>query len=139
MHRKYVWYVLFQSCLVLLLSATVHSLCGCSYISLIYPPRVGTIMAIPASVVVDLIIHHFLPSWQASVGIVVVLTGFIGFVISEFREKTLERKHKKSQSLKNATSSRDTSSDSLPEENQPLMSTAETTRQWWPIVARYLI
>ncbi len=32
-----------------------------------------------------------------------------------------------------------TSSDSLPEENQPLMSKAETTRQWWPIVAKYLI
>ncbi|XP_064384579.1 uncharacterized protein LOC135333537 isoform X2 [Halichondria panicea] len=85
---------------------------------------VGTITAIPTSVVVDLIIHHFLPSWQAFVGIVLILTGFIGFVISEFREKTLERKHKKS---------------SLPEEKQPLMSKAETNRQWWPIVTKYMI
>ncbi len=131
MHRKYV--CVFQITFIHVPCPPVVSICILCVAVLIfhyiYPPRVGTIMAIPASVVVDLIIHHFLPSWQAFVGIVVILTGFIGFVISE----SLERKHK---SLKNATSS---SSDSLPEENQPLMSKAETTRQWWPIVARYLI
>ncbi len=102
---------------------------------------VGTITAIPASVIVDLIIHHFLPSWQAFVGIVLILTGFVGFVISEFREMRQEHVHKKLQkSLKNSVATSISSSDSLLDETKPLLdSKPETGRKWWPLLTKYLI
>ncbi len=57
-----------------------------------HTPRIGSILAIPTSVVVDLIIHHFLPSWKVFVGIVLILIGFTGFVISQLREMHRENK-----------------------------------------------
>ena len=57
----------------------------------------GTIVAIPLSVVVDWIVQHFLPTWQAFVGIALILTGFTGFVISEFLQIRREGRHKKEQ------------------------------------------
>lgn len=61
---------------------------------------IGSILAIPTSVVVDLIVHDFLPSWQVVVGIVLILIGFTGFVISQLRE--MRRNNNR---LKQATSS----------------------------------
>ena len=87
---------------------------------------VGTIVAIPVSVVVDLMVQHFLPSWQAFVGIILILAGFTGFVVSEFLELKREWRDKtqlvESDKLKNTTGSDDTCSDDLPNETEPLLS-----------------
>ena len=55
---------------------------------------VGTILAIPTSVVVDLIVQGYVLPWQAGIGIALIAVGFGGFILSEYVATKREAKHK---------------------------------------------
>lgn len=44
---------------------------------------VGTILVIPAAVLVDWIVQGFLLQVAAAIGVVLIISGFIGFIVSE--------------------------------------------------------
>jgi len=81
---------------------------GCILVSIVLSSplftSVGTILAIPASVVVDLMVHRFLLPWQAGVGIALIIVGFGSFTLSEFVATRREAKHKNQKRLKLAAS-----------------------------------
>lgn len=107
-----------------------------------YACSVGTIVAIPASVVVDLIVQHFLPAWQVFVGIILILCGFSGFVISEFLEIRKESKHQNHLSLNNTVCPKSGSDvDKMSAETKPLLSAVnpEPNKKWWTQLVKYLI
>ena len=59
----------------------------------IYTHSVGTILAIPTSVVVDLLVQRYVLPWQAGIGIALIAVGFGGFVLSEYVATRREAKH----------------------------------------------
>ncbi|KAL5261229.1 hypothetical protein ACHWQZ_G007063 [Mnemiopsis leidyi] len=75
---------------------------------------VGQSLALPGSMVADLIIHHFLMPWPALVGAGCVFCGFCGFVYEELR-------HSNNSSTENDTTSEDRRAllDSTSEDNPP--------------------
>ena len=58
-----------------------------------YTHSVGTILAIPTSVVVDLLVQRYVLPWQAGIGIALIAVGFGGFVLSEYVATRREAKH----------------------------------------------
>ena len=61
--------------------------------SLSFTHSVGTILAIPTSVIVDWIVQQYLFPWQAFIGIVLIVLGFGGFAFSEFFTASMEQRH----------------------------------------------
>ena len=61
----------------------------------IYTHSVGTILAVPASVITDWIIQGELLVWQAFLGVVFIIFGFCGFTFSEFIATRREPKENK--------------------------------------------
>ena len=49
-------------------------------------------LVIPASVVVDWMVHHYLLPWPAILGVVIILLGFFGLVFSEAFEALYHNK-----------------------------------------------
>ena len=106
-------------------------------------------MAVPVSVVVDWIFQHFLLSWQAFVGIALIIIGFTGFLISEFVQIRRENNHNKQSSKKlqvtaGSNSNSSSSNESL-KEKEPLLDEKKTqdspvqNRNWKSKLVLYLI
>lgn len=72
------------------LFATLVYYCLCMIIFVLY--SVGTVTAIPASIIVDFIRHKKGAMPLVYIGMCMILIGFIGFVISEFVHIRRERK-----------------------------------------------
>ena len=89
-------------------------------------------MAVPTSVAVDWFIQHFLLRVEAFVGIVLIIIGFIGFLISEFVQLRRENKHRKRSSMNlqvtaGSPNISTSSSDELLKEKEPLLDDKRTT------------
>ena len=55
--------------------------------------RVGSVLTIPASILMDWILKGFILSWQSFLGVAIIIIGFFGLVISEvwkLRKKKVE-------------------------------------------------
>lgn len=50
------------------------------------PLRVGSVLTVPVSVLLDWLLKHRLLSWQSFLGVGVILIGFFGLVVSEYWE-----------------------------------------------------
>ena len=95
---------------------------------------VGTVLAVPSSVLVDWIVHGYVLPWPAFVGIGVILVSFVGFTVSEYVAGRREAKHKKMESLKlNATTSdvaSENGSINEPHETHPLLGDRRARSTW---------
>lgn len=58
---------------------------------------VGTVMAIPVSIIVDFLIHHTSAKFVVYIGMALIGIAFLGFCFSEFIE--MKRKSKEKESL----------------------------------------
>ena len=51
--------------------------------NMVFVHRVGSVLVIPASVVVDWLTNHYVLPWAAILGVIVILLGFFALVFSE--------------------------------------------------------
>ena len=106
------------------------------------PYRVGTILVIPASVIVDWMVQKYLLPWQSFIGIGLIIIGFGGLTFSEFytalREHKHEAKEKECGQWKFASQRSNDSSDS-----SPLLLDSDsdkiTKKKWKKMIIGHLI
>ena len=102
--------------------------------------RVGTILGIPTSVIVDWMVQKYLLPWQAFIGIGLIILGFAGFAFAEFLTAWREQKHEKEKErqrklLLSASSRSGESCDSSP----LLSSNRSEKRTLRKIIIKYLV
>ena len=102
--------------------------------------RVGTILAIPASVIVDWLVQKYLLPWQAFIGIGLIILGFAGFAFSEFLTAWREQKHaKQMERQKKLLMSASTRSGESCDSSPLLLSNRSEKRTLRKIIIKYLI
>ena len=99
--------------------------------------RVGTILAIPASVIVDWLVQKYLLPWQAFIGIGLIVLGFGGFASSEFFHAWEEQKREAR--MKKQEEKLPLNSSAASRESSPLLGHVTYKRNWRRTIIKYLL